>query len=31
VRTVELLGELADDDGSRGVREPLELAQMFVE
>jgi hypothetical protein len=31
VRTVELLRELADDDGSRGVGEPLELAQMFVE
>jgi hypothetical protein len=31
MRTVELLRQLPDDDGTRGVGEALELAQMFVE
>jgi hypothetical protein len=31
VRPVELLGDLSDDDRSGRVREPLELAQVFVE
>jgi hypothetical protein len=31
VRTVELLGDLADDVGARRVGEPFELAQVLVE
>ena len=31
MRAVELLGDLSDDDGSSGVGEPLELAQVLVE
>jgi hypothetical protein len=31
VRALQLLRELADDHGAGGIREPLQLAQMFVE
>jgi len=31
VRAVELLGEPADDDGARGVGEPLQLLQVLVD
>jgi hypothetical protein len=31
MRPVQLLGDLSDDDGSSGVGEPLELAQVLVE
>jgi len=31
MRAIELLGELTDDDRSRGVGESLQLAQVLVE
>ena len=31
MRTIELLGELTDDDGSGRIGEPLQLAQVLVE
>jgi hypothetical protein len=31
MRPLELLGDLADDGGTGGVREPVQLAQMLIE